>query len=329
MGFRARKSFKIAPGVRMTVTPRGVGVSAGVKGARISRGANGRVTRTLSIPGTGVSHVASRSSGGRTVRSAPVPAQVAAMPTPGFTAPRWEKELHKALVVAQDPTKITDVATRHPEARPHGALFEALFGAMPAGDTDRARSLLAWVFDIGFDPMQDAFCRKYLSRAAVTLDIAVGVSAQLPIDRDVIGLVLAEVLQEAGDLAGAIDVVEQLEPSTVAAVSLAELYGQTGRWDQVMALTEGISNVDEPSVYLLIQRGAALREQGFYEGAREALKEAMRVRSRPAELRQQALVERAETYSCQGKASMARKDLEKVLAENSQYPGIRERLASL
>ncbi len=163
----------------------------------------------------------------------------------------------------------------------------------------------------------------------MTLDVADGVSAQLPIARDVIGLALAEVLQELGDLTGAISVVEQLEPSTVAAVSLAELYAQTGSWDEVISLTEGVSNDDEPSTFLLIQRGAALREQGFFDAAREALKEAMRVRSRPPELRHQALVERAGTYLAQGKTAMARKDLEKVLAENSQYPGLRERLAAL
>ena len=38
---------------------------------------------------------------------------------------------------------------------------------------------------------------------------------------------------------GAIDVVEQLEPRTYSAVSLAELYAHTSRWDDVIALTEG------------------------------------------------------------------------------------------
>ena len=37
---------------------------------------------------------------------------------------------------------------------------------------------------------------------------------------------LAELKQDHDDLAGAIDVVEQLEPTTYAAVSLAELYAQ-------------------------------------------------------------------------------------------------------
>lgn len=36
MGMRFRKSFKIAPGVKLNLSKRGIGVSAGVKGARVS-----------------------------------------------------------------------------------------------------------------------------------------------------------------------------------------------------------------------------------------------------------------------------------------------------
>lgn len=55
MGFRFRKSFKVAPGVRLNVSKRGAGVSGGVKGARVSVGPGG--TRgTVGIPGSGLSY---------------------------------------------------------------------------------------------------------------------------------------------------------------------------------------------------------------------------------------------------------------------------------
>ncbi|MDA2163843.1 DUF4236 domain-containing protein [Bacillus cereus group sp. Bc252] len=55
MGFKFRKSIKVAPGVKVNVTHKGVGVSAGVKGARISTGPSGsRIT--TSLPGTGISY---------------------------------------------------------------------------------------------------------------------------------------------------------------------------------------------------------------------------------------------------------------------------------
>lgn len=56
MGFRFRKSFKIAPGVRVNIGNKGVSsISAGVKGARVSVSKKGTRT-TISAPGTGLSY---------------------------------------------------------------------------------------------------------------------------------------------------------------------------------------------------------------------------------------------------------------------------------
>ena len=124
--------------------------------------------------------------------------------------------------------------------------------------------------------------------------------------------------------------IEQLEPTTYSAVSLAELYAQTGRWDDVVQLTEGLKNEEDDAAALLcVFRGQAFREQGFHDAAHEALKEALRSRSRPALIRHLALAERAQNYIAQGKKAQARKDLERILAEDSDYPGLREQLAEL
>jgi tetratricopeptide (TPR) repeat protein len=124
-------------------------------------------------------------------------------------------------------------------------------------------------------------------------------------------------------------VVEQLEPTTYSAVSLAELYALTERWDDVIELTEGIKNEDDASALLCVFRGQAFRQQGFHDAAHEALKEALRSRSREAPIRHMALAERATNYEAQGKNGMARKDLERILAEDSDYGSIRENLATL
>lgn len=62
MGFRFRKSFTIIPGVRLTLTHRGISLGVGPREARLSATSRGRITRTFSIPGLGLSHV-------KTVRS--------------------------------------------------------------------------------------------------------------------------------------------------------------------------------------------------------------------------------------------------------------------
>lgn len=55
MGFRFRKSMKIAPGVRMNLGTKSAGLSFGGKGFRYSVNSSGRRTTTVGIPGTGMS----------------------------------------------------------------------------------------------------------------------------------------------------------------------------------------------------------------------------------------------------------------------------------
>lgn len=327
MGFRVRRSIKIAPGVRLNVSSKSIGLSAGVRGARVSVNSSGRVTRTVGVPGTGISHTTSSRTGGAKAKPAvpQPPAMKSSKPKkikPGLSAPAWEKQLFKLLDGQPDAHAIHAVGQTHPQAAPTAAIVEMLRVAIPHQDADRTRALLGWLFDTGYDPAADAFFTKYIDAPDLTVPIATGIVVVMPWGRQALGLLLAELEQEAGELARATEVVEQLEPTTVAAVSLAELYAEQERWSDIVDLTNGLANEDEAAMFLLIQRGTALREQGFYEAARESLKEALRVRSRPAELRHLALAARGHTYLTEGKKAMARKDFERVLAENANYPGL-------
>jgi tetratricopeptide (TPR) repeat protein len=328
MGFRMRKSFKIAPGVRLNVSKSGFGASVGGKGGRYSVHSSGR--RTVSagsgvIPGV---YYQQSVGGGRSAR-AQAPAQAPAKaPKPGLFAPKGEKELYNAIFKAQSVAAIRAVGDTHPDFR---VASHSLAGLMLLGDDSaQAKSLLTPVFDQGVDPAVDPFVVKYIAATRrVELPIAAGVRAELSLSRDAVGLSLAELLQEEGDLSGAIDVVERLEPSAYTAVSLAELYLLDDRPDEVIELTEGVTNEDDATAILLVFRGAAFRRQGFHDAAHETLKEALRSRSRAAPIRHLALSERAANYLAQGKKAMARKDLERILAEDSDYESVRERLAEL
>jgi tetratricopeptide (TPR) repeat protein len=161
------------------------------------------------------------------------------------------------------------------------------------------------------------------------LPIAPGVSAEMPLCRDGLGLLLAEIRQERGDLQEAIDAVEVLEPTTYAAVSLAELYSQVGRHADVIELTEGLANEDDASALLLVYRGIALRAEGIPDAALEALNLALRARSRDKAIRLFAYSERASVYVELGRKAMARKDLGRILAEDSTYEGVQQRLEEL
>jgi hypothetical protein len=63
MGFTYRKSYKAGP-FRITACKSGISYSAGVKGARVTKRADGRVQTTLSAPGTGLRYT-STTGGGR------------------------------------------------------------------------------------------------------------------------------------------------------------------------------------------------------------------------------------------------------------------------
>ncbi|MDR3598539.1 DUF4236 domain-containing protein [Clostridium sp.] len=66
MGFRMRKSFKIAPGVRVNLGTRSAGISVGGKGFRYSVNSRTGARATVGIPGTGISYTTS----GRSYNSA-------------------------------------------------------------------------------------------------------------------------------------------------------------------------------------------------------------------------------------------------------------------
>jgi tetratricopeptide (TPR) repeat protein len=328
MGFRMRKSMKIAPGVRLSVSKSGVGASVGGKGARYSAHSSGRRTTTLGsgvVPGV---YYQESSGGGRSRSGSQSRAQQQAPPPlkkPGLFAPKGEKELYKAIK-AQDVQAIKSVGVYYKDFRLPSYSLAGLMMLMD--EPNQAEQLLSEVFATGKDPAEDEFVSSYLF-TRLELSIARGITAELPVNRDAVGLALAELKQDHGDLDGAIDVVEQLEPTTYSGVSLAELYAQTERWDDVIELTEGIKNEDDASALLCVFRGQAFRHQGFHDAAHEALKEALRSKSRAAPIRHMALAVRAQNYIAQGKMRMARKDLERILAEDSSYEGVREQLAEL
>ena len=325
MGFRIRKSIKIAPGVRMTFSKSGVSYSAGVKGYRVTKRADGRTQRTLSIPGTGLSHVSTAGRPGPR-RSAPPPPPAAKPVKPGLLARRGEKALFAAFK-SKDLVAMERVMEGHPSFALAAASLAGLFHLSEGGQS-RARELFERVLATGQDPARDEFIAKYVD-LRFTLEVVPGASVSLGLDRSAIGLTVAELRQAEGDLLGAIDVIEQLEPTSFAALSLAELYCEADRFADVVELTNGVTNDDDGTALLCVFRGIALREDGFFEAARGAFKEALKSKSREAVVRHRALFERAKCYEAEGKRAMARKDLERILSEDSQYEGLREAMEQL
>src|SRR4051794_28352297 len=142
-----RKSIKVAPGVRLNVSKRGVGMSAGAGGVRYSVHSSGRRTTTVR---SGVPGVYYQSSHGGGRRRTPTPARAAAHTPPapppakpGVFSPRGEKELFKAWK-AQEPELVEQAGSEHPDMKlPAFTLAGLMFASV---DGDKALTLLKEAF---------------------------------------------------------------------------------------------------------------------------------------------------------------------------------------
>ncbi|MEU0823109.1 DUF4236 domain-containing protein [Streptomyces mirabilis] len=80
MGFSYRKSFKAGP-LRVTASKSGISYSAGAKGFRVTKRANGRVQTTISAPGTGLRYTTTSGSGRQGAGAEATAVNVTATPT--------------------------------------------------------------------------------------------------------------------------------------------------------------------------------------------------------------------------------------------------------
>ena len=119
MGLRFRKSVKIAPGVRLNISKKSVGISAGIKGYRKSINSSGRVTTSIGVPGTGVSYVKTENLKSKKTVSSRVSSTAAAASSSASSpaaAPAPAKVQKAAAQPKEKPPKTTAVLQERPDA---------------------------------------------------------------------------------------------------------------------------------------------------------------------------------------------------------------------
>src|SRR4051812_19311987 len=102
MGFRYYKRVNLGGGFHLNFSKTGVGVSAGVPGARYSVHPSGRTVKTVGLPGTGMYYrkdTYAPGSRSRSTRSRPLlpPPTVQMYPKAGLFAPKEDKEFVKGV----------------------------------------------------------------------------------------------------------------------------------------------------------------------------------------------------------------------------------------
>jgi tetratricopeptide (TPR) repeat protein len=341
MGFRLYRRVNLGGGVHLNISKTGVGISAGVPGARYSVHSSGRTVKTVGVPGTGVyyrkdTYAKKAGSGPRTrSRSAPAAPVVAMYPKAGLLAPKEDKAFVRGVTAYmqgkhEEALGHLQEVMRLDERQAHvGEEFFAGLSLIGLGRFAEAVAPFEAVI-ASHQPIPDALMTKYKVGGQLKVQITPMVEATMPMSTLSAALMLAELYQHTDKPQRAIELLESLGHLTgqpVFALSLSELYSLAERPDDVLRVSEDFtSNTDDLTAQLLVFRAGALADKGLTDAALDTLKEAMRFRSRETPILHQARYLRALILEKAGRKAQSKKDLERIYAEDPHFHDVAERL---
>ena len=337
VGFRVYKSVSLGKGIRLGISRSGVGISAGIPGARYSVHSSGRTTKTVGLPGSGVSYreVSHPTKAARARRADSVAPQVSMYPKAGLFAPREEKLFVTAITSYmrgrhdEALASLQDVQQRDSQDRHTSEEFFIGLCLVALGRLQDAVAPFEAVI-ASDQQIPDALMQKYGIGGLLQIEITPSVTADMPMSNLSVALMLAEVYQRCGQAEGAIELLESLgalSPTPAFGLSLAELYLEQEQWQNVMRVTEGFeTNEDDLTAQLLAIRAKALDELGMPEAALTIAKEALRFKKRRPETLRFARYIRAGSYEQLGRRAQARMELERIYAEDATYADVATRL---
>jgi tetratricopeptide (TPR) repeat protein len=329
-----------------------VGLSFGVPGARYTINSKGRRTVSAGIPGTGLYATETLSSGRKSKRAAAESQKTreeiaselnesmgSKIPTPGLLAGKAERALSAFLldVYHRDHTdsaeevlgKAKALRAEHDSLRYSLELITFLHAITDAQFRAEAKGWADGLWKNRSAIFADKLVVKYLSAIYPQTRITHGIWTFLPYNEQLFGFIYAELLQDDARYEDALNVLSELDPDQMVAISIADIEISMNDFDGAIETTEDIENEDDATAMLLILRGVAFRGKGLNEAALECFKRALAKKDRSQELLHRARFERADTYIVLGKKSMAVKDLEKILVDDPGYEGVTEKLEQL
>jgi len=331
MSIRFQRRISLLPGLRLNISKSSLGLSFGIPGARVSVNTRGEVYTSAGIPGTGlysVERINLKKRKGRRKKEEPGDL-VEQVPPPHIFAPRKKRALYRALQNGSIEA-LEKVAKDHPEIRlvaEAHALPRRLMGT--SKDLQMLLSLAEELWQKRNEFAEEPMFYEYVKGTEMTLTLAPGVQISLQHGLIPIGLIYVELLQLSNDYEKALEIAESLPANQATALAVCESEVRLSKWEGVLETTEEIENVDDATALLLIYRAIALRELGRFDAAIESLRRARSSKKRHEDVLNKALYERALTYEKTRKKSQAKKDLEKILATDSDFPGVNELLESL
>ena len=346
MSIRFRRSMKLMPGVRLNFNKDSVGMSFGVPGARYTVNSKGRRTASVGIPGTGLYNIETLSSG-RSKRSGGGNSKVAQAavesasgpPKPSLFAGKAEKELNAFLIDIYDPESTDDATSvinkavalreKFEDLRVPLELISFLHGITDAKWKEKARGWGEGLWQNRGSVFADPLVAKYFKGIHPQVRISPGISSQLTYDAQTLGFIWAEVLQGEKKFDEALNVLSEMSPDQMVAISIADIEIEKGDFDGAIETTEDVEIFDDATAMLMVLRGVSFRGKGMLEAAIECFKRVLKEKGLPEALMHRALFERGVTYGQMGKKAMGIKDLERILVDDPNYPEVQEKLAEL
>lgn len=339
MAFRARKSFKIAPGVRLTASKSGLSASVGPRGLTHSVGPGGRRTN-VGLPGTGLgySHKHGKGQAGRRVEAAPPPPAardpLALSLLDKLFKPADEKAFVRSLQSFRDENPATAVEHLSLADQQHADVaYLRAFGALMQKDAEAAIPALEQA--IGLDGLGSKLA-AYGFAGAFKVPVTDELTIEAGPDEASIRFLLVELYQGSDSPSDArrhADALVALDPDRPAAViSFAELILDDEAPAQedlhhVAELCASQENDDAVSTILFLYRARALAALGMDDAAIEVLTAAgRRKKDRSASLLNQIAYDRAVLLERTGKKARARKEFEKVYAADPSFADVADRL---
>lgn len=144
-------------------------------------------------------------------------------------------------------------------------------------------------------------------------------------------LMLVEVFQAMGDTGNAVALLRELAKehpeNSVVKLSLAEILYATGEHKEVLGVLEATDNAGPIETACLLYRGRSMRALGLMEAALLTLGPTLyRVKGRPPGLLREIRYEKALCQEELGKKAEAKKELERLYAEDPRFRDVKTRL---
>jgi tetratricopeptide (TPR) repeat protein len=338
MGIRYYRSIGLGKLLRLNISKSGIGVSARLAGVSLSAGPSGSFIN-LNLPGTGLSYRKRLGSGtakqavaeARSGESSPPSDKPAPLPSPGFFAPRHEKELAKGLEAYRTNRKeeaLTHFLEAAPE-EPGAAIFAAALLAEKDPSSFQATEMLEKVVQSDGE-FPTPLMEKYMSDASLNVNITPRVTVTVPVGGLAATLLLVELYQREGRFRNAIGLLEEIEElatEPVLTLSLCELYAERSLWEGIIDKAKNTEPEDDVTLELLIYYGRAMQEMDMQEAAVTVFTKALRrKKNRESDLINEAMYWRAISYIKQGKVSQANKEFQRIFAENPDFRDVAQRL---